>query len=562
MADEAVLRIVVEEGGRIGPSRETPSEIGRLKEPIAPSTSTQPPAPDDYLVAEAKAALQVTQKQQTAAAAQEKREEKLLELEAKATLDVIRKKEKGDKELYELQLAAAQRAVKAEIELEDKERKLVEIEAQAALKALRKRQKEEEEALPEALPVFDPRKEARKRREAERKRAQVRAAYKKEYGEKGKSPFDDILKVADSLRGTIGGVTGTTVGALLDVVSGLRKAQKGVERDKKERDLLSEAVEPATTKAAEPIESTRKSVETAEVAVEDAKKLGTRESVETARKAIEDARKAVEAVKTTKAAEGVSAKGAGAMEEAGAMEGAGAAGGIGELAGAIVPIVGIAVAVKEALKQLREGVMSSIRAMGDFTAAVVSSDENVANNIGRLGEGAKAVGDKLFDVAPVVSIFVSAIGEGATQLGRVMKELDKSVERYGEYSPVIAQAQAVAEIRQTMGDLRRAQEVGKTMAQYVMAQSDLQQKFEDIKVKLMVKIIPIITRILEVLEFIMPSGEGIENAINALLAPLKAIPGATELIALTLQENMRPPIDDPTSILFKEGGEGVLVPHR
>ena len=83
--------------------------------------------------------------------------------------------------------------------------------------------------------------------------------------------------------------------------------------------------------------------------------------------------------------------------------------------------------------------------------------------------------------------------------GAVVGEANKMVEKYGEYSPEIAQAQAMAEITEVMGNMRRAQESGKELANFVEAQTEAQQRWEDIKVSIMTKILPIITGILRVL---------------------------------------------------------------
>ena len=186
----------------------------------------------------------------------------------------------------------------------------------------------------------------------------------------------------------------------------------------------------------------------------------------------------------------------------------------------------------EAMKAVGGGV-------GDAVAAIAAPSQSAAATIGQLGEAAAGV-------SPV-------LGEMTKALSVVMTAFDKAAEHYGQYSPQIAQAQAMAEVRQTMGDLRRAQEIGPDMARYVQSQSEMQQKFEDIKIKLLMQIVPVVTGILETVEAVMPSGQGIENAIKMLMTPLTAIPGVLGLMNQTMRDEARPPPDDPTSQLFGRG---------
>lgn len=96
----------------------------------------------------------------------------------------------------------------------------------------------------------------------------------------------------------------------------------------------------------------------------------------------------------------------------------------------------------------------------------------------------------------VVGAVVAAVVIGFKSL---INEANKMAERYGEYNPEIAQAQAMAEIRKITGDMRRAQESGGELAEFIKAQSEMQDRWEDVKTQVMRKIIPVITGILEVL---------------------------------------------------------------
>ncbi len=94
---------------------------------------------------------------------------------------------------------------------------------------------------------------------------------------------------------------------------------------------------------------------------------------------------------------------------------------------------------------------------------------------------------------------VPVIGAAIVAVTAFTNAANNMAEKYGEYNPQIAHEQAMAEIRQVMGDMRRAQESGGELAEFVKAQSEMQQKWEDVKLAVMKKIIPVISGILEVL---------------------------------------------------------------
>lgn len=201
-----------------------------------------------------------------------------------------------------------------------------------------------------------------------------------------------------------------------------------------------------------------------------------------------------------------------------------------------------------------------------------------ATRIDRFGQGMSAVGDKLMSVggslglvAGPLGAFAVGLGKAAEGVGQLMGVINETVDKYGEYNPQVAMAQAQVEINQTMGDMRRAQELGPDLAKFVVAQGELQQRFEEIKVKLLMQVVPAINNILEVLNKVMGSGEGIGFAIELLTAPLTVISIAARKL-VDLQEDARiPQMEDPTNLILKsnifdtsaEGpGAGSSVPIR
>ena len=351
----------------------------------------------------------------------------------------------------------------------------------------------------EVKPPFDPVVEANKRHEAERRKAQVDAAYRSQYGDDRKGPLDHVFKVVDSLRGTIGGVLGTTVGAMLDVVSSVRNVWTEVAKARRNQDLLQDVgggTGPSPPGATAPRVPT---VHTPPVAPAPGRAAGT----------------AATAVGVVNAGSAVS-KAAGTATAA--------------TAGAATK--------------------------GAATAASAAAATGAATAAPAVVAGASAAGP----IGTAAATAIVVIGAAAAAvLHAVTRLLDKEADKYTEYSPEVAHAQAIAEIRQVMGDLRRSKEITPELSRYIMAQSDMQQKFEDIKVKLLVKILPVVTKVLEHIEVLMKAGESVAGVINVIAEPLVVMARVLgEMLGLQ-KEPLRPDPIDPTEQLlndrnFNEGG--------
>lgn len=90
-------------------------------------------------------------------------------------------------------------------------------------------------------------------------------------------------------------------------------------------------------------------------------------------------------------------------------------------------------------------------------------------------------------------------------------EVQKSISRYADYSPEIAQAQAQAEVVTMLNDMRRAQEYGPEIARYIQAQTELQNQWEDVKMKFMEAAMPIMEGIMKALSAILGIGNWYRN---------------------------------------------------
>lgn len=174
--------------------------------------------------------------------------------------------------------------------------------------------------------------------------------------------------------------------------------------------------------------------------------------------------------------------------------GTGAAAGGGMMAGAAaaVPYVAAALAIKQMVSDALKG---GIQGIGNVAKTFSSPDDDPARALESVSQGMSDLGDKL----PGVGLALTAVGEAGKVVAGLMDNFNKMADKYAQYNPAIAQAQAQAEIRRIMGDMSRAQRSGEELARYIQAQSEMQQRWEEIKMKIWMKILPVLTGIMEVI---------------------------------------------------------------
>lgn len=230
--------------------------------------------------------------------------------------------------------------------------------------------------------------------------------------------------------------------------------------------------------------------------------------------------------------------------------------------------------------EFQQSLVASTTTIGEWTRGLADPDANPSKLFSGAGDLITSGGEKLskglnmaispitsmlgLDLFPHLKILTGVTGEAAKQFSALMDAIDATSKRYGEYSPDIAVAQAMVEVQHTMGELRRAQEGGPELAKYLRAQGDLQQRVEDIKIKLLNKILPLVTAIVAITEKVMPVGENIVDAIGALLSPIVEAVQAVNRIAGAAENANRDEIADPTELLFQNPGavvgQGIGVP--
>ena len=192
-----------------------------------------------------------------------------------------------------------------------------------------------------------------------------------------------------------------------------------------------------------------------------------------------------------------------------------------------------------------------------------------------LQQATQAAGPQTAPTGPTTQAATAASGEAATAAGTglavlaigvvasvkafqsLTSAIDSQVQKFAQYNPEIATAQAMAEVRATFGDIRRAQESAPALTQYIQAQSNFEQSFEELKTQLLTNLAPLATAIFDILGTIF-------HALQVGLSPLelvgdfiewlsKAIKSILRLLGLIAAENANDQdfsFFDPRSMVF------------
>jgi len=160
------------------------------------------------------------------------------------------------------------------------------------------------------------------------------------------------------------------------------------------------------------------------------------------------------------------------------------------------------------------------------TAAAISVAGDKAGQIGAgLAPGSgvapvKAALDALSMIPGPVGVLAAAANAATSAISGLASAANSAADKYAPYSGAISLAQAQADIRETLGDMRRAREYGADLAKFVEAQSKLGQSWEDVKAKFLSVIVPVLTKIFELLQ----------GLIDGLANPAQAIQDTKDLI--------------------------------
>lgn len=157
------------------------------------------------------------------------------------------------------------------------------------------------------------------------------------------------------------------------------------------------------------------------------------------------------------------------------------------------------------------------------TPATTGSEQALDGVAAASTDAAKAMSS----VVPVAGAVAVALTALAVELGKAAyNEADRQANKYAEYSPKIAEAKALAEMREEMANMRRSQEAEDELSDFIQQQSEVQQKWEDVRVAIMKKVVPVLNAILSVLGWILG--------------------------AVSQEDYSGAPAGDPTSVLFND----------
>lgn len=220
-------------------------------------------------------------------------------------------------------------------------------------------------------------------------------------------------------------------------------------------------------------------------------------------------------------------------------------------------------APEKGLKPSRATVLAARNVPTAVTEATVPPEKGTTGAVQSLGESAVSLSSKMSSLVPVVGALAAAVIVAGKAIIDIISNME---ERYAPYSAQMSSAQAMAEVRREMNSIRRAQEMGPEMARYIEMKSNLQEKFEEVKIRIMMKILPIVTSIGSLIEALMPAAEDIADVIRMLLNPLSIIAGAANEIAAMQRDDRIPEAADPTNILLgpvggNGAGPGPVVPQ-
>ncbi|PWT92675.1 MAG: hypothetical protein C5B54_03150 [Acidobacteria bacterium] len=198
--------------------------------------------------------------------------------------------------------------------------------------------------------------------------------------------------------------------------------------------------------------------------------------------------------------------------------------------GAALSALGAPLAIGAIIKGLDDAVKkltASIESIGKIANMMASPDANPAAFVQQFGSSVGDFSKQIAGDIPIVGQFGQAIGAAITAVGAFMNQLDGMVARYAKFSPALAQAQAEANIQKLMDDMRRAQEVTPALVEYLRSRTELQAKFEDMKVRFLTRVMPLVITIVDGIGTMMEVVEDIADTLTDVRALIPGMPEQT-----------------------------------
>ncbi len=359
-----------------------------------------------------------------------------------------------------------------------------------------------------------------------------------------KTWFDTILDVMDKLRGTLGGLFGTVVGGTLDLISAHRKSQTGRQSQATPTQIAqaSRALFPGEqVPVAPPGMEWGRLPESPRMGPGGMGPPTPFSPGQLVPKRIYSKAPVAGIPGGAPFQPGVLAPGQPGTSPLAGMSGSGAAGGA---VAAIKALVAFGYAIKDTTNVV-------VDSGSKFATSMISASAAPSKFIGDVSSSIRSFGDSM----GVFGALISNVGALGQTLGSVMGEVNQMADRYGAVNPQIAMAQSMADLRQTLGDFRRGQDAAPDLVNFINQQSQLQQKFEEVKIRALNKMMPAVLRGMELFEMkVLPT---LETIFEGLMVISRAILGsgtqttrALNDIELMLQDMNRPDaLALPTNII-------------
>lgn len=174
----------------------------------------------------------------------------------------------------------------------------------------------------------------------------------------------------------------------------------------------------------------------------------------------------------------------------------------GTIGGTFGKVAGVALDITARLRDIRAKSQSATVPTGvatnaPKTASAATGATPAATGATEAAPAAEATTGGAMAAFAGAGPYVAIAAAGVVAIKVLTDALNKTADKYAEYNPAIAQAQAMAEIKGIMGDMRRAQQSGPELVEFIKAQANMQQKWEDIKIKILMAIAPSISAILD-----------------------------------------------------------------
>ncbi len=215
--------------------------------------------------------------------------------------------------------------------------------------------------------------------------------------------------------------------------------------------------------------------------------------------------------------------------------------------GAPPSLLPVVFATLVAIDVLGRVTQKATQAVGNFSASLVSANPSPAAFTQGLGGFIQAVGAGI----PVIGGFIGAVGAAIDGVGQMMNQLDAMVDRYAGFSPALAQASAMADVAQVLGDFKRAQQVAPDLIKYLNERTAMQQQIEDQKIRFIHQIMPIQLKLMELTTKFLPYLEVILNVIVFLGKFIPPIGSDVDAIKKALDEDIGKDFDSPVATIAK-----------